>query len=65
MKKTIIYSLGVISVIELGRFLMVSTNIWIGIIGIVVSIVGFGLTGLFVYNRTPVLINEFKRLRKR
>jgi len=65
MKKTIVYSLGVISVIEFGRFLMVSSNVWLGCVGIVVSLTGIGLTGLFIYKRTPILINEFKRLQKR
>jgi len=60
MQKTVLYSIGVISVIQLGSVFMSSPNVWIGVLGIGISFLGIILTGIFLYTQTPKLIKEFK-----
>jgi len=60
MQKTVIYSICVISVIQLGSVFMSSSNVWLGVLGIGISILGIILTGIFLYTQTPRLIKEIK-----
>jgi len=39
---------------------MSSSNVWLGVLGIGISILGMILTGIFLYTQTPKLIKEFR-----
>lgn len=60
MTKSVLYSIGIIAVFQVGDVLMSSNNVWIGVAGIGVSVLGLGLTGVFIFKRAPILYKEIK-----
>ncbi len=65
LTKTVVFSIGVISILQLGEFLRNSNNAWIENTGMGVSLLAVVLTGVYLYKTTPIIIEEIKlRLKK-
>ena len=65
MFRIILCSFGIMAIIQFGEKLMGLENVWAGVFGIGVSIIGYVLTIIYIFIATPRIVKEVKtRLNK-
>jgi len=65
MFRIILCSFGIMAILQFGEKLMELENVWAGVFGIGVSIVGYVLTIIYIFIATPKIVKEVKtRLNK-
>ena len=65
MFRIILCSFGIMAILQFGEKLMELENVWAGVFGIGVSIIGYILTVIYLFIATPRIVKEVKtRLNK-
>ena len=65
MFRIILCSFGIMAILQFGEKLMELENVWAGVFGIGVSIIGYILTVIYIFIATPRIVKEVKtRLNK-
>ena len=65
MFRIILCSFGIMAILQFGEKLMKVENVWAGVFGIGVSIIGYILTVIYLFIATPRIVKEVKtRLNK-